>query len=522
MSVTRSDPPVDDAPPDVSSAANTGGKRRKSYGKVAKRGVAWAFFREGVSEMITTPTAIIMARLLTPFDFGVAASARFFVSLATRLTNLGFNQALVRIKDLKPEHCSTVFVVSLVLGAAAYGVLVGAASLIGAFFRTPAIGQVVPIAALSFVITPFGTVSAALMVRDMQFTRTATADWVSSLAEAVSAILLAWAGYGYWSIVYAHVVGSVATASAKLLLGSWRPSIRVSASALRDLFSFGTGVFAKRLLDYSAKNLDNLVVGRMLGVVSLGFYDKAFSTMNKVLVRLSTGGPMVTFRVFSLIHEDRDRFQRAYRKVALATALVSFPVLVGIAAAGPEVIIVMYGERWIPAVAAFQILCIAGAFNVLNEYAGMAAQATGRIWGQVTRQAIYTGLVLVLVAVFSRAGIAGAAFGVLLATLAMAVMMNALVVRLTAIPSTVVLGAQVPGLIAAACVAASVLASRALLADALPARWQLLIVEVISGAAAYALFLRLNRFAEVRRLLRDTADDLPRPLGPLVRILASA
>jgi O-antigen/teichoic acid export membrane protein len=513
---------VDPAPDDSSPSVDPPGtKRRKAYGKVAKRGVAWSFLREGVSEMITTPTAMIIARLLTPFDFGVAASAGFFLTLATRLTNFGFNQALVRIRDLKQEHCSAVFVVSMLTGAVAYGVLVGTAPFIGAFFRTPAVAEVMPIAALTFLITPLGTVSAALMTRDMQFKRTAATDWLSSLVEAVLTIILAWKGFSFWSVVYGRVAGSAINSAAKILLGKWRPSLKFSMAALRELLSFGTGIFAKRLLDYTARNLDNLVVGRMLGMVSLGLYDKAFTTMNKVLVRINTGGPVVSFRVFSIISDERERFQRACRKVLLASSLVSYPVLLGLAACGAELIVVMYGERWSAAVPAFQILCAAGALKVLNEYAGSAAQAGGRIWDQVGRQIVYTLLIVIGVAAFSGAGLAGAAFGVLLATIVMTWMMLGLLSRVTGLSTTSLLGAQVPGFLAALCVSAAILATRfglvALLPEIRP--WQLLPAELLAGTTGYLAFLKFARFREVRSLIRDTSQDLAPPLGSIAKLL---
>jgi PST family polysaccharide transporter len=470
--------------------------------------------------MMTTPTAIVMARLISPYDFGIAASTGFFLSLARRLTNFGFNQALVRVKHLRPEHSSSVFVITLAMGFTAYAILVASAGAIAAFFNAPQVAQVIPIAALTFIISPFGTVPAALLVRDMQFQRTAAADWIGGLGEAVSAIWLAWAGFGFWSLVYSRVIGDTLNSGAKVVLGRWRPSLRFSLSATRELFSFGSGVFFKRLLDYAASNLDNLVVGRVLGITMLGFYDKAFMSMNKVLVRINSGGPGVSFRVFALNHEERERFQRAYQRVVLAASLLSYPLLVGLAAAGPELIPVVYGDRWLPAVAPFQLLCLAGALKVLNEYAGTALQAAGHIWGQVTRQAIHVVLIIAFVAMFGRSGITGAALGVLLATVLMAIMMNALLVRVTRISASAVISAQVPGLIAALVVAAAVLGSRGAISEIQAVRWQLLVAEAVAGTVAYVLFLKLNRFPAVRRLLRDSASDLPGPLGLAVRLVA--
>jgi PST family polysaccharide transporter len=497
-----------------------GKKGGKRYGQVTKQGVVWSYFREGVSELITTPTAIIMARLISPFDFGIAASAGFFLTLATRLTNFGFNQALVRVKELRPEHSSSVFVISLGMGVCAYAILAGSAGLMAAFFRAPQIAEVMPIAALTFLISPFGTVPAALMTRNMEFKRTATADWIAGFGEAIASVWMAWTGFGFWSIIYGRVIGDLLNTGAKVALGGWRVSFRFSMAATRELFSFGSGVFVKRLLDYTANSLDNLVVGRILGVTALGFYDKAFTTMSKVLVRINRGGPMVSFRVFSAIYEDAERFRAAYRKVVLATTLLSYPILAGLAAAGPELIVVMYGERWFAAVPAFQLLCIAGTLKITNEYAGMAAQATGRVWNQVWRQATYALLIALFAGVGSYAGgITGAAAGVLVATACMTALMNTLLVRMTALSTRVLLESQIPGLAAAVLVAAAVSLVRFGLAGVLPA-WQLLIVESMTGAATYALYLKLNTFREVRQLIRDTAEDLAPPLGRVVRLIA--
>lgn len=499
------------------SATSNGGQR---YGKLAKQGVVWSFMREGVSEMIATPTAMVMARLLTPFDFGIAASAGFFLTLATRLTNFGFNQAIVRVKVLRPEHCSSVFAVNLLIGVAAYAILVSSAGLMAEFFHAPQVGEVVPIAALTFLISPVGTVPAALMSRNMLFKRTASADWIGSLAECSTAIWSAWSGHGFWSVVYGRVAGDIANTAVKVGLAGWRPSLRFSRTAIAELFSFGSGVFAKRLLDYFAKNLDNLVVGRVLGVVSLGFYDKAFMTVEKALVRINTGGPMVSFRIFSIISEEPDRFRRAYRRVILAASLVSYPALASLASLGPDLIVVLYGERWLPAAVPFQILCAAGALKVLNEYAGSAAQAWGGIWGQVWRQALYATLVVLLVAAFSPWGLAGAAAGVLVATAGMTVLMNSLLMRLTGLTAPEVLRPQVPGAVVAMSVAALVVLTQWALTAQGWAAWQRLVLEGLVAAIGYITALKLTPFGEVRALLREVAQDVAPPVGRFMRLLA--
>ena len=502
------------------SEGGDGSSPRKRYGKVARQGVAWSFVREGVTVLITTPSHLILARLLTPFDFGVAAAAEFFMTLASRLTNFGFNQALVRIKDLRREHCAAVFVASLMLGGVAYAILASTAGLIAAFFREPEIARMLPIAALTFVIVPFGTVSSALMTRDMRFKRTAVTDWLSTLGRAASTLAFAWAGYGYWSLVYGHLVEAVIGTVSKLLYGTWYPSVRFSKAALRELLSFATGIFFKRTLDYSAKNLDNLVVGRIMGVVALGFYDRAFRAMDLALARINTGGPMVSFRVFALIQDQPERFRKAYLKVVLGASLLTYPVLLGLAALGPDLIPVLYGQRWNPVVIPFQILCVAGILKVMNEYAGIAVQAFGKIWNQVWCQVVYAGLITVCVAALSRWGLPGAAVGVLIPTIVMYVLMQSLLTRMTALPAQTVVEWQLPGLLCGIAVGAAIMATRWILGVYAPPslQWQQLIAEVAIGGLAYLAFIKFNRFAEVRKMLRDVAEDLSPSIGAVVRV----
>jgi O-antigen/teichoic acid export membrane protein len=505
------------APPLRESVTGPG----KRYGKLAKRGVAWAFLRSGITEAITTPTSMILARLLTPFDFGVGAAAGFFLAMAARLTNVGFNQALVRLRHLRDDHCSSVFVVSLALGMLMFLSLALSAELLAHFLKTPQLTKVMPIAALSFVIRAFGTVPSALLVRNMEYRRNAVPDWLSSAGEAIAAITCAWLGYGYWSIIYGSLVGDVLNSGLKLALGGWIPSFRFSWPAMSELFSFGTGVFVKRLLDYGANNLDNLVVGRSLGMTALGFYDKAFSTMNKALVRVNTGGPVVSFRIFSIISDEPERFRKAYRKVALASAVLTYPVFAGIAMAAPDLVVVLYGERWTPAVLPFQILCIAAGFRVPNEYAGSAAQALGGIWSQVWRQAVSVALLVVFVVVLSSWGIGGAALGVLLSTVAMAVLMHALLIRMTGLHVSDIVQPLVPAIALSFIIAIAVLAARhGMLALGVHSPFVRLLAECGTSTLCLLGCLKLNAFDEVRRLVHDIAADLPPVVGRVVRMIA--
>jgi teichuronic acid exporter len=485
------------------------GSRRRQYGKTAKVGALWSILRQGGDELIAIPTTMIMARLLSPADFGAVAIVAFFIRLAGRLTQFGFNAALVRIKDLRPEHASSVFVVSLAMGVAKCAALTAAAPAVGRFFDSPAAAQLMPLAALSFLINPFGTVPGALMQRRMQFRYGTWADWSDTLVSSVVTVCLALLGHGVWSIVYGQLAGMAVRVAVQLTLSEWVPRLQWSAIAIRELFSFGLGLQSKRLLEHAALNLDNLVVGRILGVAALGFYDKAFTTMNRVATRLVLG--QAPFRIFSIIHEDGERFRRAYSRLVLSITLIGFPVLAGCIIMAEPLFVLLYGERWLPAVPAFQLLCAGGALKLLNAYGAQANEAVGSVWPQVRRQAL--GTVCVVIGAWAGSvymGVTGAALGVLAAMVVVTVTMQSLVRRVTGLSWWGMLSPLIPALTCAVLLAGVLMGAGAGLRSLVssPAYWQFLLVQGAAGTLFYALFVLWSPFPVVRSLVTETLDDI--------------
>ena len=494
----------------------------RSYGRRAKRGVLWGLGQEVFNELIHIPTLVVLARLLSPYEFGVTAAAGFFISFANRFTKFGFNVALVRMKHVEPAHSSSVFVVSLGMGLVSWAALTFGSPWLGRFFDSPEAGQVLPVAAFTFIIAAIGTVPSAMMTRDLRYKAKTVADWSGTLTHSIVAVTLAWNGWSYWSLVYAELARTTVLTTAYLCLGHWRPSVRFSRTAMREMMSFGVGIYAKRLLDYGTQNLDNLVVGRVLGLTALGLYDKAFNTVNKIASRLTLNGPNITFRIFALIHEDRERFRRAYRKVVLTSTLLSYPALSTLIVVAPQLFLILFGEQWRSAVAPFQILCIAAMPKMLNAFASTAVQAIGQVWSEVWRQLVSILLLIVAVAGFSRWGIEGAAAGVLVATLAQSVLMYGLLGTTSGLTPRDVWAPQVPSLLCAAGAATlAVLTGQALrLIEPAPRPWVLLLAQTSVAIAFFVGFVFRCGFTDVRALVREVMSDVAPRLARTVKLPA--
>ena len=484
-------------------------KNQKSFGKVAKKGVAWSFLREGVTEILLFPSSMIVARLLTPTEFGLTSAALFFIQLSARLSDLGFNAALVRSKTVTAAHFASVFIVNLGVGVLAYLLLVGLSPAIASFYDAPETGKILPVAALSFLIAPFGAVPGAMLTRDMRFREGGIVDWNYCLTFAVLSIVLAWMGFSYWSLVYARVASVGAQVLTRIYFTRWRPAFQFSWPALKEILSFGLGMHARRLLDYSAGNLDNLVVGKVMGMHALGIYDKAFSTTSRFLARMNAGGPSVMFRIFALIHEEPERFRRAYSRVVMSATILGFPILAGMIVAAPQLITVLFGSNWIAAVVPFQILCVAGFPKVINQYASAATQAAGLVWAEVTRQAIYVALIVGGIVAFGAWGPAGAAIAVVIATGVMTLLMHTLLKRVTKLSWLDILKPQAPGVFCAIAVAAGVSAAAfGLRAAFAPSDFVLLVVQVATGMLIYVLFVLFAPHAALRALVHEMITDM--------------
>jgi O-antigen/teichoic acid export membrane protein len=483
-------------------------EKKKSYGKAAKVGVLWTVAQQLMRHGVAIPASMVMARLLSPGEFGIAAAAAFFVTFTHRMTELGLNAALVRLKKLRPDHESSVFAVSLALGVLSWGALVAAAPLVGDFFRSAEVGRVVSISAWAFLITPWSTVPSALLHRRLRFKAMAVVDWAGTIVGAVLAIVLAWRGYSYWSLVYGQLASTGVTVVAKMAVAWWTPSLRVSREALSELWSFGIGVQTKRILEFATQNLDNLLVGRTIGIVALGLYDKAFMTVQRVHQTLNLG-PAVSFRIFAILQDDTSRFRRAYQKVLLTVAVLSIPPLAVCVIVAPHLFEVMYGATWLPAVPAFQVLCLASMIKLTSTHAARANEAKGLIWRQVMQHVAYVILIVLGVWVGSRWGITGVAVGVLSARLTLAVLIHNLLRQAIDASWSDMLRPLVPGAAVGAVTVAVVAGAGALVRqfDPQPQVLLLLAVQALAAVLVYVPLVAYSPFQDLRAVVRETIED---------------
>jgi PST family polysaccharide transporter len=483
-------------------------REKRSYARVVRASVIWGYLRAGFQTLLGIPTTVILARLLTPEEFGLAAAALFFGQLSSRLSAGGMGQALVRIKDLRDDHISTVFTINAGLTALLALALLIAAPAIGRFYGAPEVGWLIPVVAVTFAVGALSSVQQALLNRDLRYRESAMISSIDITVSAIASVVFAAFGFRYWSLVLGDMCGALAKFTYAVYAVGLHAKLKFVPAAAREMGSFAAGSFVRRLLEFATRNVDNLVVGRVLGMAPLGFYDKAFSLVNRLYSRMTVVGPGVSFRVFSIIQDEPERFRRAYHKVVMTTTIITYAGFAALGVMAPHLVVVAFGERWRPSIVPCQLLCVSFALKAMNQYAVTASHARGWIWPDVWRQIV--GVTCVIGGVYFASGawgIDGAAAAVLMASLVMFLLTQGIMRAATGMKWADTLWPQAPGITIAALLVTTLWAIDGALGRS-AASPVILLIQALAAVVVVLMFAMWCPFREARILFHDAVNDL--------------
>jgi teichuronic acid exporter len=320
----------------------------------------WSAAETCVRQGLQFAFAIVLARLLTPHDFGVMALMVVFVGVSNALVDGGFGAALIQRKNPTDGEVTAVFGLNVALGAIVALVLALCAGWVAAFFATPVLQAVVWFAALNVFISSFGVVQLALLLKALDFRSYFFVTVFSSGLAGLVAVGMAWQGFGVWSLVGQALV---ATALGTLMLWycvRWRPSGGFQWRALGPMWRFGSAVMISGILEMLAGRLVSLVIGRSYTVGDLGIYSRAESTRDMGSTLVSRTVTRVAFPMFSAAADNRQLLFDALRKTLRVVMYFNVPGMAALGFLAPQLIPLIYGPQWTASVPFLQILAIAG------------------------------------------------------------------------------------------------------------------------------------------------------------------
>lgn len=330
-------------------------------------GMRWSTISVIGREVSRSLFTIIIARLVGPQDFGIVAQAMVYIGIIGLLVDQGFSSALIQRKHVEPGMPGVVVTVNLAVGAALTLLTVAIAPLWASFMRTPELLMVLVVMSPCLFIRSVGVTTRAMLMRSMDFRRIGIADVTSAIAGGVIGVVVALLGGGYWSVVVQTLATDVIYQLSLIVLGAaQRPNLKFPL--LKEIAGFSARAFAAGVLINSvSRNIDNLLVGRFQGPQALAFYGLAYRLLLMPVQLAGATVGAVLFPAFARISHDRDAMAAEMARATRALAIVSLPVMALIAAAAPQLVAVVFGPAWEPAVPITQVLAIAGAMQAIYQ-----------------------------------------------------------------------------------------------------------------------------------------------------------
>lgn len=345
----------------------------------AIKGVVWSAIQTWGSQAGSLIVFFILARLLTPEDFGLVSLANVFLVFMQLLLEQGFAQALIQREDLEPEHLDTAFWTNLALGVLLTITGVALSRSAAQLFSQPDLTPILQCFSICFTLSAFSRVQQAILERKFDYKAIAVRSLLATAVGGCVGISLAWLGFGVWSLVCQHIVHEGVGAIVLWMASEWRPRFKVSKRHFRDLFGFGINIFGFNVLNFFNTRLTDFLIGYFLGTTALGYYSIAYrilTVMTQLLVRTIRD---VSLPAFSRLQDDPEQFRKAFYTVTQLTSLVAFPTFLGMATLAPELVLTLFGARWLPSVPLLmQILAFAGMLRAVTFFKSSVFLAMGK------------------------------------------------------------------------------------------------------------------------------------------------
>lgn len=357
---------------------------KKNLGSATAEGVFWVGGGQVLTQFIQMATAVCLARLLLPEDFGLFGMAFVVISFSQLFADFGVGAALVQKKIINQEILSSCFWLNVLVGSLAALVLVLTSPLLAEFYGEVRVESILTVLSFNLLLAGIFVVPGAILYKGMQFAKIAKARIIGSIAGAILVVFMAWFGFGVWSLVAQPIAGSTITGILMAKYSGWFPQWKFSWRQIRGISKFSFDVFGANLLGYLTRYADKLLVGKYLGSESLGYYSMAYQIMLYPMNQISSVIIRVLFPTLSKLQEEMPRFRELYLKAVSTIAFVTFPMMTGLFAVSDDFILVVFGAKWLPMLPVFEVLCFIGMLQSVGTTAGTIHLSTGK-----TREFLY-------------------------------------------------------------------------------------------------------------------------------------
>lgn len=352
--------------------------KRQSLKEKTIVGVGWSAIDNVSQYAVSFIVSIILARLLSPDDYGLLGIIAIFTAICDALINAGFSAALIRKKDVNDADYNTVFIVNLFMSFLLYAVIFFCAPLIASFFKREELIALTRATSIGFVLGALGLVQQTRLTKKIDFkTQTKISLW-ASISSGIVGITLAILGFGVWALVIQNLCCQFLRTSLLWIHNKWIPQLSFSGKSFREMFGFGWKMMVSGIIDTAWNKLYQLVVGRFYSPASLGQYTRATQMSSLFSVNLTAVVQRVTYPVLSDIQDEKERLVSAYRRIIQITVFCSAVCLFFLGAVSEPLLYCLIGPKWHDAAVYLPLICISETLYPLSAINLNMLQVQGR------------------------------------------------------------------------------------------------------------------------------------------------
>lgn len=348
------------------------------------RGVLWNYLTFYGSKVLVFISTIILARLLTKEDYGIAGYAFVVISFLDIVGDMGIGYALIYHRE-NPRTASTAFWLGLGVGLFSFGVAMAIAPLAGTFFQDQRAVGVTQALGLTFPLTALRRTHEMLLSKGLAFGSKVIPDTLQALSKGIISIVLAFMGFGAWSLIYGQIVSLIVAVVAYWRVVAWRPAFEFDREIARSLVSYGMRVVPGNVSGAIFINADYFLVGRFLGTAALGVYTLAFRLPELLITYFCHVIAQVIFPVYTKVQDDPDGLSKGFFVTSRYVTLITIPMGLGLAITARPFVLVAFTERWAEAIPVLQGIAIYAMFHSLSHQAGNVYLAKGQpgVWARL-------------------------------------------------------------------------------------------------------------------------------------------
>jgi len=350
----------------------------KTLSQRVVRGGFWVFLLRITERAFSLIRLVILARILSPNDFGLMGIALLTMATLDTFSQTGFQQALIQKKKDIKSYLDSTWTVLILRGFILFAILYFIAPYAATFFNVPEAKPIIQIIGFAVLLQAFTNIGAIYFQKELEFNKQFIYQLSGTLADFIVAISAALILRSVWALVLGLLAGNFTRFVVSYLIHPYRPHLNKDLGKAKELFGFGKWILGSSILIFLLTQGDDIFVGKLLGATALGFYQMAYRISNMPATELTHVISQVSFPAYSKLQDDIPRLKEAYLRILQITAFLSFPIAGLIFVLAPDFTKIFLGEKWMPAVSAMQILAFWGVIRSIGATIGPLFQSVGR------------------------------------------------------------------------------------------------------------------------------------------------